>query len=88
MLPTRVVLGVVADITSGGTKVTNLTDASGTSANQLTVFDSESLRGRFGYAFDNVLVYGTAGWAWSATNTFAPSSLVRSISPRLARTRR
>ena len=66
MLPTRVVLGVVADITSGGTKVTNLTDASGTSANQLTVFDSESLRGRFGYAFDNVLVYGTAGWAWSS----------------------
>ena len=66
MLPTRAVLGVVADVTSGGTKVNNITDASGTSANQLTVFDSESLRGRLGYAFDNILVYGTAGWAWSS----------------------
>ena len=30
-----------------------------------TVFDSETVRGRLGYAFDNVLFYGTGGLAWS-----------------------
>jgi opacity protein-like surface antigen/outer membrane receptor protein involved in Fe transport len=66
MLPSRLVLGIEADVSSGGTKTTTLTDASGTSANQTTVFDSESVRGRLGYAFNNVLLYGTGGWAWSS----------------------
>ena len=66
MMPSRLLIGVAADVTSGGTKTTTITDASGTSANQTTVFDSETIRGRFGYAVDNVLLYGTAGWAWSS----------------------
>jgi opacity protein-like surface antigen/outer membrane receptor protein involved in Fe transport len=66
MLPSRLVLGIEADITSGGTNTTTTTDASGTVANQTTVFDSESVRGRLGYAFENVLLYGTGGWAWSS----------------------
>ena len=66
MMPSRLLIGVAADVTSGGTKTTTITDASGTSANQTTVFDSETIRGRVGYAVDNVLLYGTAGWAWSS----------------------
>ena len=48
MMPSRVVLGVAADVTSGGTKTITTTDAFGTAANQATVFDSETVRGRLG----------------------------------------
>lgn len=65
MLPSRLLFGAAADMSSGGTKTTTVSDASGTSANQMTVFDSETLRGRIGYAVDNVLVYATGGLAWS-----------------------
>jgi outer membrane immunogenic protein len=65
MLPSRVVLGVAADMASGGTKTTTISDPSGISANQTTIFDSETIRGRFGYAADNILFYATGGFAWS-----------------------
>ena len=65
MLPSRVVLGVAADMSSGGTKTATVSDPSGISANQTTVFDSETIRGRIGYAADNILFYATGGFAWS-----------------------
>ena len=65
MLPSRVVLGVAADMSSGGTKTATVSDPSGISANQTTVFDSETIRGRIGYAADNILFYATGGLAWS-----------------------
>jgi outer membrane immunogenic protein len=59
------VLGVAADMSSGGTKTVTVSDASGISANQTTVFDNETIRGRIGYAADNILFYATGGLAWS-----------------------
>jgi opacity protein-like surface antigen len=65
MMPSRVVIGLSADVSSGGTRVNTASDASGVSANQTVVFDSEAVRARLGYAVDNFLFYGTGGWAWS-----------------------
>ena len=65
MLPSRLLLGVAADMSSGGTKTSTVSDATGISANQTTVFDSETIRGRIGYAADNILFYATGGLAWS-----------------------
>ena len=65
MLPSRLVLGVAADMSSGGTKTATVSDLTGISANQTTVFDSETIRGRIGYASDNTLFYATGGLAWS-----------------------
>jgi opacity protein-like surface antigen/outer membrane receptor protein involved in Fe transport len=65
MLWSRLVLGVAADMSSDGIKTATVSDSSGSSANQTTVFDSETIRGRIGYAADNVLLYATGGLAWS-----------------------
>jgi len=66
MTPTRVVLGIEGDVSSGGRKTTTITDASSISSIESNVFDSETARLRLGYAVDNVLLYGTGGLAWSS----------------------
>jgi len=85
MMPARLVLGIAADISSGGTKVTTPTDASGTSANQTTVFDNETARARLGYAFENMLFYGTGGFAWSS-NQYIRTQLAGTLNEATAGT--
>ena len=65
MLPSRVVLGVAADSHPAAPRRRRSQTPPALSANQTTVFDSETIRGRFGYAADNVLFYATGGLAWS-----------------------
>jgi opacity protein-like surface antigen/outer membrane receptor protein involved in Fe transport len=66
MLPSRVVIGIAGDVSSGGRNATTASDGSRVVATEMTVFDSETVRGRLGYAFDNLMVYGTGGLAWSS----------------------
>jgi outer membrane immunogenic protein len=67
MMPSRVVFGVVADISSGTTNSTTTSNAAGTlvETGQGKTNESGTVRGRIGYAPDAVLAYVTGGWAWS-----------------------
>jgi outer membrane immunogenic protein len=40
----------------------------GCAANHVTLQDFGTVRGRLGYAWNNVLLYGTGGWAWANTS--------------------
>ncbi len=70
VLPSRLLLGAEADITFPNfqTFQDGLIFTGGT-AQGTTVTDQidyiATLRGRFGYAFDHWLIYGTGGFAWS-----------------------
>jgi len=65
MMPAGIVIGVVSDLSSGATHSNTITDASGASMRQDHTVVSGTIRGRLGYAFNRILVYGTGGWAWS-----------------------
>ena len=68
IFPSRVLLGAEADITFPNFYENGATFRGGT-AQGTTVTDQidyiATLRGRFGYAFDHWLIYGTGGFAWS-----------------------
>jgi opacity protein-like surface antigen len=69
MLPSHVLVGIVADVSSG-TSTTTTGSGVNASTSQADTFASGTVRGRLGYAIDNVLLYGTAGWHWAdAENT-------------------
>jgi high affinity Mn2+ porin len=68
MLPLRFLLGVEMDFSAPNTIAGSQTVSSAPSERASytdTVLDFGTLRGRFGYAFDHWLVYGTGGVAWT-----------------------
>jgi high affinity Mn2+ porin len=75
--PSGIVLGAVTDISFpnllSGTQGVETSGTAVTYEDQVLI--SGTLRGRLGYAFDNFLVYGTAGFAWGQEEvTLTPPS--------------
>jgi outer membrane immunogenic protein len=61
MMSSGFVVGILADISSGNSHsstFSNHTDSSKTDV-------GGTVRGRVGYAFDNLLLYASGGWAWA-----------------------
>jgi outer membrane immunogenic protein len=74
----NLVLGVEADAAWSdiGASVTGL---GGLAAASAKIRDMGTVRGRIGYAFDQVLIYGTGGYAW-ADNRLTATALAVSLS--------
>jgi outer membrane immunogenic protein len=78
--PTNFVIGVEADGDGSGISGSSSTcpgtfQVPNCSLHNIRLEDFGTVRGRFGYAWNNVLVYGTGGWAWGdgqATATLSP----------------
>jgi opacity protein-like surface antigen len=68
MMPSRIVLGAVADVSSGVTTTTTTSNPAGTIVETAEgkTDASGTVRGRLGYAPDTALFYVTGGWAWSS----------------------
>jgi outer membrane immunogenic protein len=60
--------GAVVSCASGSTKLNDL----------------GSVRGRLGYAWNNVLLYGTGGWAWDNDQTTATITCIGAVCPNRA----
>jgi opacity protein-like surface antigen len=69
MMPSGVVIGALADLSSGQNNSSTSTSAFGTSSSKYQTVVSGTIRGRLGYAIDRVLVYATGGWAWADAQT-------------------
>jgi outer membrane immunogenic protein len=70
MLPSRWVLGVVADISSGVDRTNTFAFPKETTQTESDNVVAGTFRARAGYAFDTLLLYGTAGGTWNdAHNT-------------------
>ena len=63
-------LGIEADAEASDIKGSNAgCSATGCSSSNGKTDDFGTVRGRFGYVANNVLLYGTGGWAWSHSTT-------------------
>jgi opacity protein-like surface antigen len=69
-LPSRVVVGAQAEVSTGDNNTTTFSNAAGTN-----VFSAQTksvaigaVRARLGYAISHVLIYGIGGWAWTEAN--------------------
>jgi outer membrane immunogenic protein len=82
-MSSRVVVGGVADVSSGEQRDEIFTDPTGTISfkTHTDIHAQGTVRGRIGYTFENVpilssvLLYGTGGWAWMNTS-FTRTQLV------------
>ncbi len=64
------VVGIEADISGADIKRTDSgCSATGCATSDTNIDDFGTVRGRLGYAWNNVLLYGTGGWAWSHSST-------------------
>ena len=66
MTSSRIVFGVVADISSGAHNTNTFIAPNVTITSQGKTDVSGTLRARVGYAFDTLLLYGTGGRGWSS----------------------
>jgi outer membrane immunogenic protein len=65
MLPSRIVLGIVATVSSGSHNSSTNVGFNEISTSEGKTDVSGNVRGQLGYAFDTWLLYGTGGWAWT-----------------------
>jgi opacity protein-like surface antigen len=67
MMPSRFVIGFVADVIAGNDALSTISNAAGTNVHteENKTVAAGTVRGRLGYGFGSFLVYGTGGWAWT-----------------------
>jgi opacity protein-like surface antigen len=65
MMPSRVVVGIVADVSSGNSSSTTNFGFREITLSQGKTNANGTVRGRLGYAINSFMLYGTGGWAWT-----------------------
>jgi len=85
--PNSVVIGLEADgdwsNISGSTSTCGIAAGAttGCSNNNVKIDDFGTVRGRLGYAWSNVLLYGSGGWAWGGSTTTSSLTCVGAACP-------